>query len=208
MLMIEPQPFFSMPGIKARDTRYIDFTLTANARSQSLGLVSRMVPLCTMPAQLKSTSTLPASRATRSIAASSVTSSTGVRIAFCPSDARGCGLTSVAQPCAPSRAKARAAPRPIPCAAAVTNATLPAKRPAMKAAIILRVSMNQLDFAGRTAVVTGGAQGIGAAIVERLRGSGARVQIWDLDGSPKVDVSDPESVDMAARSALKELGKI
>ena len=68
--------------------------------------------------------------------------------------------------------------------------------------------MNQLDFAGRTAVVTGGAQGIGAAIVERLRASGARVQIWDLDGSPKVDVSDPESVDMAARSALKELGKI
>ena len=68
--------------------------------------------------------------------------------------------------------------------------------------------MNQLDFAGRTAVVTGGAQGIGAAIVERLRGSGARVQIWDLDGSPKTDVSDPESVDMAVKSALKELGKI
>ena len=68
--------------------------------------------------------------------------------------------------------------------------------------------MNQLDFAGRTAIVTGGAQGIGAAIVERLRSSGARVQIWDLDGSPTVDVSDPESVDMAVRAALKELGKI
>ena len=68
--------------------------------------------------------------------------------------------------------------------------------------------MNQLDFAGRTAIVTGGAQGIGAAIVERLRSSGARVQIWDLDGSPPVDVSDPESVDMALRAALKELGKI
>ena len=38
MLMIEPRPFFSMPGRKARDTRYIDFTLTANAWSQSLGL--------------------------------------------------------------------------------------------------------------------------------------------------------------------------
>jgi 3-oxoacyl-[acyl-carrier protein] reductase len=68
--------------------------------------------------------------------------------------------------------------------------------------------MNQLDFAGRTAIVTGGAQGIGAAIVERLRASGARVQIWDLDGSPKADVSDPASVDAAVRSALKELGKI
>ena len=78
----------------------------------------------------------------------------------------------------------------------------------MRAAIILRVTMNQLDFAGRTAIVTGGAQGIGAAIMERLRASGARVQIWDLDGAPQVDVSDPASVDAAARSALKELGKI
>jgi len=68
--------------------------------------------------------------------------------------------------------------------------------------------MNQLDFAGRTAIVTGGAQGIGAAIVERLRASGARVQIWDLDASPKVDVSDASSVEAAARNALKELGKI
>jgi 3-oxoacyl-[acyl-carrier protein] reductase len=64
--------------------------------------------------------------------------------------------------------------------------------------------VNQLDFAGRSAVVTGGAQGIGAAIVERLRSSGARVQIWDLDATPKVDVSDAGSVD----GALKELGKI
>jgi 2-dehydro-3-deoxy-L-rhamnonate dehydrogenase (NAD+) len=68
--------------------------------------------------------------------------------------------------------------------------------------------MNQLDFAGRTAVVTGGAQGIGAAIVERLRTSGARVVIWDLDGTPKVDVSDAASVDAALKAALRELGKI
>src|ERR687895_1638363 len=108
---------------------------------------------------------------------------------------------SLAQTCAPSRAKASAPPRPTPCAAAVMNAILPARRPAMRAAIILRVSMNQLDFAGRTAVVTGGAQGIGAAIVERLRSSGARVQIWDLDGKPRVDVSDPGSVDDALAGA-------
>ena len=57
-------------------------------------------------------------------------------------------------------------------------------------------------------MVTGGAQGIGAAIVERLRSSGARVQIWDLDGTPRVDVSDPASVDEALKHALKELGKI
>ena len=68
--------------------------------------------------------------------------------------------------------------------------------------------MNQLDFAGRTAIVTGGAQGIGAAIVERLRASGARVQVWDLEGSPKVDVSDAASIDAALSPTLADLGKI
>jgi 3-oxoacyl-[acyl-carrier protein] reductase len=68
--------------------------------------------------------------------------------------------------------------------------------------------MNQLDFKGRTAVVTGGLQGIGAAIVKRLQDSGAKVVVWDLDGSPKVDVSDVASVDSATKRALSELGKI
>jgi 3-oxoacyl-[acyl-carrier protein] reductase len=68
--------------------------------------------------------------------------------------------------------------------------------------------MNRLDFAGRTAIVTGGMQGIGAAIVKRLEDSGAKVAVWDLDGSPKVDVSDPSSVDSALRKTLAELGKI
>jgi 2-dehydro-3-deoxy-L-rhamnonate dehydrogenase (NAD+) len=68
--------------------------------------------------------------------------------------------------------------------------------------------MNKLDFAGRNAIVTGGAQGIGAAIVKRLQASGARVVIWDLDGSPKVDVADADSVLAATGRAVKELGKI
>jgi NAD(P)-dependent dehydrogenase (short-subunit alcohol dehydrogenase family) len=68
--------------------------------------------------------------------------------------------------------------------------------------------MNQLDFKGRTAVVTGGLQGIGAAIVKRLQDSGARVAVWDLDGSPKVDVSDASSVESALKRTLSELGKI
>ena len=34
--------------------------------------------------------------------------------------------------------------------------------------------MNQLDFKGRTAIVTGGAQGIGLAIARRLLASGAK----------------------------------
>jgi NAD(P)-dependent dehydrogenase (short-subunit alcohol dehydrogenase family) len=64
--------------------------------------------------------------------------------------------------------------------------------------------MHKLDFAGRNAVVTGGVTGIGAAIVKRLQASGARVTIWDLDGSPRVDVSDPASIS----SALEKLGNV
>ena len=68
--------------------------------------------------------------------------------------------------------------------------------------------MNQLDFKGRAAVVTGGAQGIGAAIVKRLEASGATVAVWDLDGRDKVDVADPGSVAAAAERTLKALGRI
>jgi 3-oxoacyl-[acyl-carrier protein] reductase len=68
--------------------------------------------------------------------------------------------------------------------------------------------MNRFDFAGRAAIVTGGAQGIGAAIVQRLEQSGAKVLVWDLDGSPKVDVTDAQSVAQATQRALRELGKI
>ena len=41
--------------------------------------------------------------------------------------------------------------------------------------------MNRIDLEGRKAVVTGGAQGIGYAIAERLLESGAAVALWDLD---------------------------
>ena len=41
--------------------------------------------------------------------------------------------------------------------------------------------MNKLDFNGRTAVVTGGAAGIGFAVAQRFVASGARVALWDRD---------------------------
>jgi NAD(P)-dependent dehydrogenase (short-subunit alcohol dehydrogenase family) len=44
-----------------------------------------------------------------------------------------------------------------------------------------RERMNQIDLAGRVAVVTGGAQGIGFAIARRLIASGASVSLWDMN---------------------------
>ncbi|HEV7344883.1 MAG TPA: SDR family NAD(P)-dependent oxidoreductase [Devosia sp.] len=41
--------------------------------------------------------------------------------------------------------------------------------------------MNAIDLNDQTAVVTGGAQGIGFAIAHRLLASGARVSLWDRD---------------------------
>ena len=68
--------------------------------------------------------------------------------------------------------------------------------------------MNQLDFKDRTAVVTGGATGIGAAIVKRLEASGARVAIWDLAGPQRVDVADEASIGEALKRTLASLGRI
>lgn len=41
--------------------------------------------------------------------------------------------------------------------------------------------MNRIDLEGRVAVITGGAQGIGYAVAERFRDSGARIWLWDRD---------------------------
>jgi 2-dehydro-3-deoxy-L-rhamnonate dehydrogenase (NAD+) len=83
--------------------------------------------------------------------------------------------------------------------------------------------MNQLDFKGRTAVITGGAAGIGLAVARRLAASGARVALWDHD--PKalaaartqiggdiltaaLDVTDADAVRVATAAAVAALGSI
>jgi NAD(P)-dependent dehydrogenase (short-subunit alcohol dehydrogenase family) len=55
----------------------------------------------------------------------------------------------------------------------------------------------QLDFSGKTAIVTGGASGIGAAIARALTSCGADVHVFDLRGNPPVDVSDSRAIEAA-----------
>jgi 3-oxoacyl-[acyl-carrier protein] reductase len=69
--------------------------------------------------------------------------------------------------------------------------------------------MNQLDLKGRTAVVTGGLIGIGAAIVKRLESSGARVRVWDVGAkTDAVDVTDQAAIERATAKAIAEFGRI
>ena len=84
---------------------------------------------------------------------------------------------------------------------------------------------NRIDLDGRIAVVTGGAQGIGRAIVERLLQSGAAVAIWDRDQTLAgqtaselansgrietcaVDVTRLDDVERACERTLAGLGRI
>ncbi|MGW0946985.1 SDR family NAD(P)-dependent oxidoreductase [Streptomyces sp. NPDC002623] len=70
------------------------------------------------------------------------------------------------------------------------------------------------DFEGLTALVTGGASGIGRATAELLAERGARVAVLDLDPSSvekpllgyRADVGDDASVRAAVEAAVGELG--
>ncbi|MDH6182344.1 NAD(P)-dependent dehydrogenase (short-subunit alcohol dehydrogenase family) [Microbacteriaceae bacterium SG_E_30_P1] len=70
------------------------------------------------------------------------------------------------------------------------------------------------EFEGLVAIVTGGAQGIGAAIADRLAAGGARVAILDLNpGSAdhvwvEADLGNEESVSSAVSTVVETLGRL
>jgi 3-oxoacyl-[acyl-carrier protein] reductase len=91
------------------------------------------------------------------------------------------------------------------------------------------LAMNAIDLKNRTAIVTGGARGIGFAIARRILASGASVVLWDVDAAALdkagaalqresdsndrvhaavVDVTNDAAIARAVAADLGELGKI
>jgi NAD(P)-dependent dehydrogenase (short-subunit alcohol dehydrogenase family) len=83
--------------------------------------------------------------------------------------------------------------------------------------------MNAIDLHDQIAVVTGGAQGIGFAIAQRLIASGARVSLWDMNAevlalavanlgpaasSKLVDITDLAGLERVHAEVEAELGPI
>src|SRR4051794_40486253 len=83
--------------------------------------------------------------------------------------------------------------------------------------------MATFDLKGHTAIVTGGAAGIGEAISKRLANAGATVAVADLDAAAaaqtaatlgngsfgvQVDVADSASVNAAVEEVLKRTGRV
>lgn len=84
--------------------------------------------------------------------------------------------------------------------------------------------MNSYDFTGRVAIVTGGGQGIGLTVAERMLASGGKVSVWDRDQklldalAPRfpatqlqvlnVDIGDLPAVEAATARVVSQFGRI
>jgi 2-dehydro-3-deoxy-L-rhamnonate dehydrogenase (NAD+) len=85
--------------------------------------------------------------------------------------------------------------------------------------------MNTIDLKGRTAVITGGARGIGYAAAQKMLASGAAVALWDIDAAALakaagtltkggrvhtavVELTDEADVKKAVDALIREAGKI
>jgi len=85
--------------------------------------------------------------------------------------------------------------------------------------------MNRYDLSGRVAIITGGGQGIGLRVAERMLDSGARVSLWDRDQklldaldakygkdgavqTVSADIGQLDSVEAATKAVLDRFGRI
>ena len=84
--------------------------------------------------------------------------------------------------------------------------------------------MNSYDFEGRVAIVTGGGQGIGLTVAERILESGGSVSLWDRDAALldrldaergderiqtlRVDIGDLAAVEAATAEVVDRFGRI
>jgi len=81
--------------------------------------------------------------------------------------------------------------------------------------------MNQIDLKNKVAIVTGGVQGFGLAVVKRFIESGAEIVIWENDKKLlddfsidakvhkiQADISNASEVEEATKETLKICGKI
>ena len=86
--------------------------------------------------------------------------------------------------------------------------------------------MNTYDFQDRSAIVTGGGQGIGFSVAKRILEGGGKVAVWDVDQellyslienlggnaanilAQNVDIGDPLAVQVASDSVHSTFGKI
>jgi 2-dehydro-3-deoxy-L-rhamnonate dehydrogenase (NAD+) len=82
--------------------------------------------------------------------------------------------------------------------------------------------INPGRFAGRTAIITGGASGLGLETAKRITAEGGKVSLWDLNAEAlaaakketgavhtlAVDVSQPAAVEAGIAESAKALGKV
>jgi 2-dehydro-3-deoxy-L-rhamnonate dehydrogenase (NAD+) len=85
-----------------------------------------------------------------------------------------------------------------------------------------RLTLYADRFAGRTAIITGGASGLGRAVAKRFVAEGGKVALWDVNAdwlaeakvevgathTARVDVSDAATVASAADETARALGRV